>query len=357
MSEQIESKDYIDLIEVCKKILSRKKLFFTTWCITFVVSCIVIFPVPRSYQSSLSVVPESQSAGAAGGLAALVGSMGINLNAGGSGGDAFFPDIYPDVISTNEFIVSLFDVPVETCDHELQTTYYDYIRNHNRRAYYSYPKVWLFQFIGWLTDDGQQGGGGGTINPNHLDKVTNGFVETIRDNISCSVDKKTGVITISVVDQDPVICARMADTIRVRLQKFITDYRTQKARTDMEYYATLMEDAKAKYLSDVEAFSTFCDQNVNMQLQSVITRKDFLHNEYTNSRDVYNGLLSQHRMAMAKVQEDTPAFTVLSRPNVPIKASKPKRVIFVLAMLILSSFGVVLHIFREEVMEQIRHMR
>lgn len=65
--------------------------------------------------------------------------------------------------------------------------------------------------------------------------------------IKCSVDKKDYVISISVDDQDPLICATIADTVRARLQQFITEYRTSKARTDLEYYQKMCKDAKEKY--------------------------------------------------------------------------------------------------------------
>ena len=42
-------------------------------------------------------------------------------------------------------------------------------------------------------------------------------------NISCNVDKRTGIISISVNDQDPLVCATIADSVRCKLQNFIID--------------------------------------------------------------------------------------------------------------------------------------
>ena len=47
------------------------------------------------------------------------------------------------------------------------------------------------------------------------------------------------MITITVQDQDKLICATMADTARVKLQDFIIEYRTRKAKTDLDYYTKL----------------------------------------------------------------------------------------------------------------------
>ena len=69
----------------------------------------------------------------------------------------------------------------------------------------------------------------------------------IRQSIGISVDKKNDVITISTEAQDPLICKTIADSVRQRLQEFITTYRTKKARNDVDYYAKLTADAKAEY--------------------------------------------------------------------------------------------------------------
>ena len=52
--------------------------------------------------------------------------------------------------------------------------------------------------------------------------------------------------------------------------------------------------------------------------------------------------------AKAKVQERTPVFTVVQGAAVPIKASNPKRMLFVLGMLILAFFGTSFYLVRKD---------
>ena len=47
-------------------------------------------------------------------------------------------------------------------------------------------------------------------------------------------------------------------------------------------------------------------------------------------------MVTQEQAAKAKVQERTPAFTVVKGAAVPIKAAKPKRMLFVLGMCFLA---------------------
>ena len=64
--------------------------------------------------------------------------------------------------------------------------------------------------------------------------------------------------------------------------------------------------------------------------------------------NAYTAMTTQYQAAKAKVQERTPAFTVVKGAAVPIKAAKPKRMLFVLGMLVLAFFITTFGIIRKE---------
>jgi uncharacterized protein involved in exopolysaccharide biosynthesis len=64
--------------------------------------------------------------------------------------------------------------------------------------------------------------------------------------------------------------------------------------------------------------------------------------------NAYTTLNTQMLAAKAKVQERTPVFTVVQGAAVPIKASSPKRMLFVLGMLILAFFGTSFYLVRKD---------
>lgn len=76
-------------------------------------------------------------------------------------------------------------------------------------------------------------------------------------------------MTIEVQDQDPLVCATLADSIKEHLQTFITEYRTKKARIDLEYYEKLTKEAKASYDKAREKYAAFSDATTNAALRSV----------------------------------------------------------------------------------------
>ena len=53
-------------------------------------------------------------------MSALASLAGINMNSGNSS-DAVYPELYPDVVSSIPFTVSLLSVPVQTEDNKVIT--------------------------------------------------------------------------------------------------------------------------------------------------------------------------------------------------------------------------------------------
>ena len=141
-----------------------------------------------------------------------------------------------------------------------------------------------------------------------------------------SVDKKTFVITIDVTDQDPLVAATVADSVRVRLQEALTAYRTAKSRHDLAYVQKIQKEAKRDYDRACMLYADFMDSNRDIVLESVRQQRLKLENDMQLRYNNYNALSAQLLAAQAKVQQDTPAFTTLERATVPGGKTGPNRV-------------------------------
>ena len=146
----------------------------------------------------------------------------------------------------------------------------------------------------------------------------------------------------------------MADSVRVKLQNFITEYRTSKARVDLEYYSKLTKEAKSDYEEARRLYASYADSNVELTLESFKAKKDDLENDMQLKYNTYSTLNTQLQMAKAKVQERTPAFTILQGAALPQKPAGPKRVIFVLFMLFLTFTGTLLYAMKDDILRQFR---
>lgn len=344
--EDKKEKDVIDLGLIAKTLYEKRKKFFIMWPIVAVLSILWIMPQPRYYDCSVSLAPETNGEDIGGGLASMASSFGINL--GGNGNDAIYPLLYPDLMESNKFIVSLFDIRVKTDDNTIDTDYYTYLTKHQKKNWLTAPFSKAKKTIVALFSDKKKTfSTGKNIDAFRLSERDYNLVEKVKKNITCDVDKKTDVVTITVRDQDCLVSAILADSVKQRLQDFIIEYRTSKARLDLNHYEELASQAKKEYDASIAKYSQYCDANQDVILQSSISERDKLEADMQLKYNTYNALCTQVEATKAKLQERTPAFTTLKTASVPIKPAGPKRMIFVAGMLILGTIATSLWLVRD----------
>ena len=345
--EQHDDEKKLDIKRVIGILYTKKKLFIKGVIISFVLSCLWILPQPRYYVAEVSLAPESGNANMDGSITSIASSFGFNLG-GMSSGDAIYPLLYPDIISSSNFLVSLFDIQVINEEADIQTDYYTYLTQHQKQSFWMWPLNWAKNLLGNLIKkEGRDGVGEERVNPFWLSEKEDNVVESLRSRIQCTVDMKTEVITIKVQDQDRLICALMVDSVRTRLQKYITDYRTSKVRIDAEYYKQLTDSARLEYECSLQKYSDYADAHQNMILQAYLSERDKLEQDMQAKYNTYTAFSTQYQAALAKIQERTPAFTIIQGASVPQKPAGPKRVLFVAAMVLLTCVGISVYCLRK----------
>jgi capsular polysaccharide biosynthesis protein len=340
--EQEEVENSIDFGALWHSVVSRRRVYTKVLGITFVVACIIALSIPRNYTCQVMLAPELSTTASRTGLSALASTFGLNLgNARMGSSEALFPTLYPDLMNSVDFKTSLFSVKVRRDKEEdKEMTYYDYLLNEQKKTWWSAAiGGTLKAIVGLFVSDTTSVRSVEDVDPFRLTKKEESVAKMINKLVVCDVDKKSLVITIQVTDQDPLICATMADSVQERLQKFITDYRTSKARCDLEYNQKLFVEAKREYDKARRLYAEFTDANQDIILQSVRTKQIDLENEMQLKYNAFNTIATQLEAAKAKVQEETPAFTMLQSATVPLKPSSPKRVRMVFIFLFLAFLG------------------
>ena len=320
MEERKSKKIVVDFIELLKVIGKDKRMMAVFLGLAAVLGLAVAFGTPKEYKASVMLAPESTTGNSlTSNISSIASMVGMDMDFGSSS-DAIYPELYPDLIGSNDFIVSLFPVEVTTKDGSVTTDYYDYLLNHTKKAWYTFPARLLHDIVAKLkTDDVPFTGDSTKVNPFHLSKMQYNIAHKIGKSINCTVDKKTSVITIEVTDQDPVISAVMADSIKNRLQAFITQYRTQKARNDLAYMEKLFMESKEEYVTARQQYAAYSDANQDLILQTYRAKQEDLENEMQLKYNAYTQMYEQLQISKAKVQESTPAFTVVQSASVPLK--------------------------------------
>ena len=335
-NQLLEGESSIDFGKIFKDLLKHKTLYFKVLPVAFVLAAIYALSLPNYYSCTVKLAPElGAGAKSGGGLASLASSFGVNIGSAQSGADAITPTLYPDLMNSVDFKTSLFPVKVTRESDQKTFSYYDYLMNEQKAPWWTQATKALFSMFNGqssMVNDER-------VDPFKLTKEQTGIVKAINKNVVCDVDKKTMVITINVTDQDPLICAMLADSVKTRLQKFITDYRTSKARVDFEYNLKLSREAKARYEQARNNYAAFSDSHRDVSSQRAQTKEADLQNEMQIRQSIYQQVLAQLQQAEMKVQENTPAFTALQSASVPVLKAGPKRAQMCLIFLFLAFLG------------------
>lgn len=323
----------IRLDVIVSTLFRHRRKYILPLSLTIVLTSAIMLCIPRYYQVQVKLAPEyTNGGGSLGGLSSMASMIGINLNSMNSN-DAITPMFYPDVINSTDFLVPLMDVQVQTADGSFRGRYVDYLTQHQKAPFWTWAMIKVKAMLkkpGTLNTDKDY-----RPDPFRLTEMEDKVVRGIGGSIRCAVDKKTDVITLTTTAQDPLVAACMADTVMARLQDFITEYRTKKARIDLDHINILCNDAHEKYLKACTAYADFVDSHQDVVLQSYKNRQDQLENEMQMAFTAYNSLAQQRILAESKLQERTPAFTVLQNASVPVKHAGPKRMFNVAALTIL----------------------
>ena len=140
----------------------------------------------------------------------------------------------------------------------------------------------------------------------------------------------------------------LADSIRQRLQQYITIYRTNKAQADVNYYKRLTVEAKQEYEKVRQSYGYYADANTDVILESVKAKQEDLENDMQLKYNTYSALNTQLQAAKAKLQEKTPVFTVIKGAAVPQKPAGPKRMLFAIGMAFLAAIIITIYILKAE---------
>lgn len=329
----------IDIVGMARKIWDDRKKILKYCGIAAVAGIVIGFSIPREYTTTVKLAPEISAAGKSmGGLSALAGIAGINMS-NAQAGDVLLPELYPDILSSTTFTTGLFRIKIPDTENKgSEMTVYEYMKDHQKYPWW----VTLFKLPVMAIEGISSLIGKEHIEENretdvfHLTKDEAKVARKLTESINVSIDNTTSVISLSVTMQDPVISATLTDSVLTRLQGYITDYRTNKARNDLEFAQKLYDESKVKYYKAQQEYASFFDRNLNIRLKSVEGIQERLQNEMNLAYNLYNQNAQQLEVAKAKVQENTPAFTIIQSASVPLIPSKPSKKMIVAGLVFLT---------------------
>ena len=337
-SNQGDQEIEIDLMDILRKIIGIRKKIYKAAGIGLIIGIIIAISIPKQYTVEVTLSPEmgSTKGGGLSGLAASFLGSGATMS---DGTDALNASLSADIVSSTPFLLELSVMEIPASENKKMTlnTYLDeesspwwsYIIGLPSMVIGGVKSLFIKEDEETISDRGNQG----TI---ELSKKESQKIETLKKMIIASVDKKTSMTTVAVTLQNPKVAAVVADSVVGKLQEYIINYRTSKAKEDCIYLERLFKERQQEYYVAQKRYADYLDSHNNIILQSVRAEQERLQNDMSLAYQVYSQVASQLQVARAKVQEEKPVFAVVEPAVVPLNPSGTSKKIYVLAFIFLS---------------------
>ena len=359
-SNQGDQEIEIDLMDILRKIIGIRKKIYKAAGIGLIIGIIIAISIPKQYTVEVTLSPEmgSTKGGGLSGLAASFLGSGATMS---DGTDALNASLSADIVSSTPFLLELSVMEIPASENKKMTlnTYLDeesspwwsYIIGLPSMVIGGVKSLFIKEDEETISDRGNQG----TI---ELSKKESKKIEVLKKMITAIVDKKTSMTTVAVTLQNPKVAAVVADSVVKKLQEYIIDYRTTKAKEDCIYLEKLFKERQQEYYAAQKEYANYIDSHDNIILQSVRAEQERLQNDMSLAYQVYSQVANQLQVARAKVQEEKPVFAVVEPAVVPLEPSGASKKVYVLVFVFLSVCLVVFwKLFGDDFLNKIKEIR
>lgn len=345
--EQINKQEEteIDLIEVIRKLWAKRKFILKVTVVFMALGVLIALFSPKEYTAGCTMVPQIGEKTTGGNLSGLAAMAGINLGSN-SGGDVLMPNVYPKILSSVPFQKELMQTEIKFEDYEQPVRLLDYYTGEEYRKFSLLGTIKKYTIglpgliLGALSKEEAIPGlpDSASSGIQSLSKEEDDCMKILANLVTLTVNDKEGYITLSASMPEPVAAAQLAYKVQVLLQKYVTEFKIEKARANLEFIEERYADAKSEFERKQEELAEFRDANRNFASAVAKTTEERLSNEYAVVLGVYSELAKQREQANIQVKEDTPIFAVVEPVTVPTERSKPKRALICVAFTFLGGF-------------------
>jgi uncharacterized protein involved in exopolysaccharide biosynthesis len=340
----------INFGEIFRTLKSYKLLIGTCAVLFAALGAIYSLTQPNEYSSNAKLLPELDSksggAGGMGGLKSLAGLAGVDLGGSSSSAEAIRPDLYPNIVQSAPLLQEVLKAKIYSTKHKKWQTVLDFLSEKQDTA--------PLDLGGDPSDDEEE------VSDVKLDKVpTSAFsadliklnkkerlaIKKLRASVVLEIDKKSGVISLTTKLTNAVAAANITSLIQHYLTKYVTDYRTQKARQELTFLEKRLSESRARYDQALFTLSAYRDQNMNLFMNVAKDREKKLQYEVDMAYNLYTTISGQYEEAKVKLHRETPVFKVLEPAQVAVQKDGPKRSLITIGFMFVGVFAALIYVF------------
>lgn len=335
--QEVEENE-IDLIELIKRFW-EKRMFIVK--VTAVFLCLGLFVAifsSEEYTAQCVVVPQTGEGGVSSSLSGLASLAGFSLGSMGSA-EELSPMVYSNVMNNINLQKEMINTKIYFDRWGKELTLLDYFTNeeYQRTSVLGYVKKYTiglpFLILGAIRgekdDDVAITGADGKIAM--LTQQEDDCIKALKERTTLAVNDKDGYVSISATMPEPLAAAALAEIYMNLLQKYVSEFKIEKAKADYNFINQRYLEAREEYSKKQEEYARFKDANRIITTAVAATREEQIKNDYDLAYSLYSELSRQLIQAEIKVKENTPIFTVVEPVIVPRERSKPRRLMTLVA--------------------------
>ena len=327
------SEDEIDLRDLILPLWKARKQILLIATICGILGGIIGFLTPATYTASSTFLPQTSQAGGglSGSLGGLASLAGINLSTGAGAGGDIPPSMYATVLGSQPFRKRILDAKIVVNGDSI--SYRDYLTNQPKTALGTISEYTIGlpgKVIGAMSSKEANSPDLAVVGLQPLSDEEYDLQNALAGIVSITNDKKEGIVSLTVVEGNPMIAAQIAQVTESALQDWIIEYKIKNAKAQYDFIEKQFETKQKEFFSIQEQLANYTDRNQNVLAASYLTRLDRLQAEFDLVNTVYSELAKQKEQAAIQLSKDTPTFSVLDPVKVPKEKTGPKKSIYVL---------------------------
>lgn len=348
-----QEEEGIDILALVRQLWNGRKTIIICTLVFMMLGLLAALTMKRIYTVSSTMVPQmnSRNNSSLGSLAALAGiDLGMT-----SASAELSPVIYPQIVNSVPFRMELMNAPLHYDKAPFPVSMHTYTKEYHKPSAMDYVLKYTVglpgTLIGLFRKDKEEplimdaaSVGDSIPKPIRVSKDQEKILRKIGQNVTLSVDKKEGYLTLTVTGSEPLQTAELAMTAQQLLQEEVTRFRTEKAQDNLSYVEARYKEIKAETESLQTQLAAVRDRSQDMTTSQSRLQQERLQTKYNVSSAIYSEMAKQLEQAKMQVKRDTPSLTIIQPVTVPGKpANSRARTLIVWTFLgILLGCGIVL---------------
>lgn len=352
--------DEIDLLALYRKIWNGRRIIIKFLFAGAIIGLTVALFSPNEYTATTIMVPQMEGGnqsklGSFGGLAAIAG---INLDMNPTA--ELPPQMYPQIVNSIPFQLELMNTRLNFQDHPVPITLFDYYSENIKPSVIGIVLKYTIGLPGVLIAEIKGKHRELTLpndSANHpilLSEKQYKLKKIICSIILLDCSIKEGYLTLTTRMPEALAAAQLAQKAQILLQHHITEFKIEKAKSNLDFIHERYIDTKAEFEKAQVNLAVVSDRNKNFTSGLSSLEADRIQTRYTIAFAVFQDLAKQLEQAKIQVKKETPVFTIIEPVTVPLEKSGPNRSMILFIWLFLGGIIGIGIVFSKEYMKNLR---